>query len=104
MRMPAISRFVRIAWVGSTGDIDTLGAIAARSGLDEAEVRGYLNGEAGTSEVRAEEQRARRLGTHAVPCFILDRGYAISGAQEPETFLPLFDIASGVVKPALLEA
>jgi predicted DsbA family dithiol-disulfide isomerase len=30
-----------------------------------------------------------------VPYFILDRGYAISGAQEPEMFLPLFDIAAG---------
>ena len=77
------------------GDIETLAAIAARAGLDETEAHGYLAGEAGKNEVRAEEHRARRLGIHAVPCFVLDSGYAISGAQEPEIFLPLFDIAAG---------
>jgi predicted DsbA family dithiol-disulfide isomerase len=82
------------------GDIDMLAAISARAGLDETEVRGYLAGEVGTKEVRAEEHRARRLGIHAVPCFVLNRGYAISGAQEPEMFLPLFDIAAGIVNPA----
>jgi predicted DsbA family dithiol-disulfide isomerase len=77
------------------GDIDNLAAIATRAGLDETETSRYLAGEAGAKEVRAEERRARQLGIHAVPCFILDRGYAISGAQEPEMFLPLFDIAAG---------
>jgi predicted DsbA family dithiol-disulfide isomerase len=77
------------------GNIATLAAIAAPSGLDEPKVRRYLAGEAGTNEVRAEERRARALGIHAVPCFVLDRGYAISGAQEPEMFLPLFDMAAG---------
>jgi predicted DsbA family dithiol-disulfide isomerase len=86
------------------GNIEALAAIAARAGLDDEESHSYLIGEAGTSEVRAEEQRARRLGIHAVPCFILDRGYAISGAQEPEMFLPLFDIAAGVLDPAPAEA
>ncbi len=85
------------------GDVDTLAVIAARAGLDEREVQGYLAGEAGATEVRAEEHRARRLGIHAVPCFVLDRGYAISGAQEPEMFLPLFDIAAGVADPAPAE-
>lgn len=77
------------------GDIETLAALAARAGLDEIETRLYLAGDAGVREVRAEEHRARALGIHAVPCFVLDRGYAISGAQEPEMFLPLFDIAAG---------
>ena len=83
-----------------TGDIDTLAAIAVRAGLDRSEVRRYLTSEAGSGEVRAEEQRARRLGIHAVPYFVLERGYAISGAQEPEVFLPLFDIAAGADRRA----
>jgi predicted DsbA family dithiol-disulfide isomerase len=86
------------------GDIEALATIAAQADLDAAEIRRYLAGEAGTNEVRAEEHRARRLGIHAVPYFVLDRGYAISGAQEPEMFLPLFDIAAGVVNPAPAEA
>jgi predicted DsbA family dithiol-disulfide isomerase len=85
------------------GDIEVLAALAARAGLDEAEAHGYLSGEAGTREVRAEEHRARRLGIHAVPYFVLERGYAISGAQEPEMFLPLFDIAAGVSSPTPAE-
>ena len=36
---------------------------------------------------------ARRLGIGGVPCFIIDGKYALSGAQEPEAFLPLLDMA-----------
>jgi predicted DsbA family dithiol-disulfide isomerase len=86
------------------GDIETLAAIASRTGFDQAGVRRYLVSELGSSEVRAEEQRARQLGIHAVPYFVVERGYAISGAQEPEMFLPLFDIAASVVGPAPVEA
>jgi predicted DsbA family dithiol-disulfide isomerase len=86
------------------GDIDTLAKLAGRAGLDQGETRQYLMGEAGTPEVRAEEQRVRRLGIHAVPYFVLERGYAISGAQEPEMFLPMFDIAAGVIDPVMAEA
>ena len=77
------------------GDIETLAALAAGAGLDPHSVSLYLAGGEGAAEVLAEDRRARRLGIHAVPCFVLERGYAISGAQEPEVFLPLFDIAAG---------
>jgi predicted DsbA family dithiol-disulfide isomerase len=86
------------------GVTETLGEIAARAGLGRAETCEYLSGDAGTAEIRAEQQRARRLGIHAVPYFVLERGYAISGAQEPEMFLPIFDIAAGIVEPAPAEA
>ncbi len=86
------------------GNIDVLAASAGRAGLDYDASRLYLESEAGVDEVRAEDRRARRLGIHAVPCFVLERGYAISGAQEPEMFLPLFDIAAGIGSPAAPEA
>ena len=86
------------------GDVETLAALAARAGLDYDATRTYLAGDAGAAEVLAEEGRARRLGIHAVPCFVLERGYAIAGAQEPEMFLPLFDIAAGIGNPAAAEA
>ena len=41
---------------------------------------------------RLRSRRARRMGIQGVPCFIVDGAYAISGAQEPEYFLPLFDL------------
>jgi predicted DsbA family dithiol-disulfide isomerase len=86
------------------GEIDTLAKLAARAGLDKAETLQYLTGDAGTPEVHAEEHRARRLGIHAVPYFVLERGYAISGAQEPEMFLPMFDIAAGITYSVAVEA
>ena len=86
------------------GDVETLAAIATRGGLDHDAARAYLAAEGGAAEVRAEETRARRLGIHAVPCFVLEGGYAIAGAQEPEMFLPLFDLAAGIGSPAAAPA
>ncbi|HRQ82479.1 MAG TPA: hypothetical protein PKZ97_15310, partial [Azospirillaceae bacterium] len=42
--------------------------------------------------VRAADAMARQLGLHAVPCFVFDRRYALSGAQEPSSLLPLLDL------------
>jgi predicted DsbA family dithiol-disulfide isomerase len=85
-------------------NIDVLAAIAGRAGLPGAAVCDYLAGTAGAQEVLAEDRRARTLGIHAVPCFVLERGYAISGAQEPEMLLSLFDLASGIGNAASAEA
>ena len=86
------------------GDPEILTAIGARAGLDRDAARTYLAGDGGAQEVLAEDRRARRLGIHAVPCFVLERGYAVSGAQEPEMFLPLFDLAAGIGSRAAAEA
>jgi predicted DsbA family dithiol-disulfide isomerase len=76
------------------GDREILADIIAESaGFPRADAVQYLAGRAGAEELLAEERSARRLGVNAVPCFIVDGGYAISGAQEPEFFLPLFDLA-----------
>jgi predicted DsbA family dithiol-disulfide isomerase len=83
---------------------EALGELAARAGLGRAETCEYLSSDAGIAEVRAEEQRAHRLGIHAVPYFVIERSYAISGAQEPEMFLPIFDIAAGIVDLAPTKA
>jgi predicted DsbA family dithiol-disulfide isomerase len=76
------------------GNIAVLAAIAAAAGLDEAATRTHLAGSSGTAEVLAEEYRARRIGIDAVPCFIIAGDYALAGAQDPEMFLPLFDLAA----------
>ena len=47
----------------------------------------FLEGEAGTEEVRAMEGEAHRLGIQGVPFFILDRRLAVSGAQAPEVMM-----------------
>lgn len=74
------------------GDGATLADIAAESGLDRAEAARFLDSGGGLAEVIAEERDVRRLGITSVPCFIFDRQYALSGAQEPEFFLPVFDL------------
>jgi predicted DsbA family dithiol-disulfide isomerase len=41
------------------------------------------------AEVRADEQTARGFGINAVPCFVVDRRVAVSGAQPPAVLLQL---------------
>lgn len=74
------------------GDLATLATIAGEVGLDEREARAFLAGDTDRDEIVAEDRNARRLGVNAVPCFIFAGQYAISGAQEPEFFLPVFDL------------
>jgi|SRR5579862_3170398 len=74
------------------GDLATLAEIAAESGLDHAETRAFLMSRAEREEIIAEDRNARRLGINAVPCYIFGGQYAVSGAQEPEFFLPVFDL------------
>ena len=74
------------------GDHAVLAEIAGAAGLDAAAARRWLDGNADIEPVLAEDRGARRLGINAVPCFIFERNYAVSGAQEPEFFLPIFDL------------
>ena len=72
----------------------------AEAGHERAEAARFLAGGAALDEVLTEDRSARRLGISGVPCFIVDGGYAISGAQEPEFFFPLFDLAqNAAVQP-----
>ena len=75
------------------GDIDVLVEVAAATGLDETEARAYISGEEGVEQARAESLEAHRLGISGVPCFIFDGKYAVWGAQEPEVFSQVFDLA-----------
>ena len=74
------------------GDRRVLTELAGEAGLDADEVGKWLAGPAGLEQVLAEDRSARRLGISAVPCFIFERQYAVSGAQEPEFFFPVFDL------------
>ncbi len=75
------------------GQLDILVETAVDAGLDEAEARRHLESDDGADQVRAEVEAARRMGIHGVPCFIIDRKFSISGAQEPEAFFRAFDAA-----------
>lgn len=74
------------------GDNATLAEIAAAVGIDRAAAFAFLASDEERAEIIAEGRNARRLGISAVPCFIFAGQYAVSGAQEPEFFLPVFDL------------
>ncbi len=74
------------------GDRTALADIAEVAGLERAAVTRYLESDEAAEDVLAEDMSARRIGINAVPCFIFERKYVVSGAQEPEFFYPLFDL------------
>lgn len=74
------------------GERDTLSALAATVGLDAAAVDSLLASDVEIAAVRASDLLARQLGLHAVPCFVFDRRFVISGAQDPACFLAMLAI------------
>jgi predicted DsbA family dithiol-disulfide isomerase len=68
-------------------DTDTLVELAADAGLDPAAARAALADEALADEVRGDEREAAAIGVTGVPFFVLNRRYAVSGAQPSEILL-----------------
>lgn len=84
------------------GRIDVLISLAREVGLDTGKTHRYLTSRQGHSALKSAEAFARRLDLHAVPCFIFDQQYALAGAQDPASFLPLLDLAQvEAAEPAL---
>ena len=75
------------------GDKAVLADMADKVGMDRDEVMDYLAGTGDAEAIIAEDTVARRAGINGVPCFIFNGRFALSGAQEPEAFLQLFDLA-----------
>src|SRR5262249_31200097 len=75
------------------GDRAVLAEVAVDAGLDRDEAADFLAGDADAEAVVAEDALARRAGINGVPCFIFNGRFALSGAQEPEAFFQLFDLA-----------
>ena len=74
------------------GDIMTLASIGDAAGIDRETALTFLESGEDIEAVKSDDMQARQLGIQGVPFFILDRQYAVSGAQEPEAFYPLFDL------------
>ncbi|KJK58513.1 DsbA family oxidoreductase [Saccharothrix sp. ST-888] len=73
------------------GDREQLTRIAVAAGLDRDRVAGYLAGDEGTAEVRAQLAEARALGITAVPTFVFEGRWAVQGGQEASTFLRVLE-------------
>jgi predicted DsbA family dithiol-disulfide isomerase len=67
-------------------DQDTLIQLGTAIGLDAAGVKQALEDNAYAQEVRQDIAEAEALGVRGVPFFVIDRKYAVSGAQSSEVF------------------
>lgn len=74
-------------------DDATLVRIAQGAGFAADDTAAYLAGDRDEAQVRNEDAFARQVGINGVPCFIIDRKFALSGAQAPEAFLEVFELA-----------
>lgn len=67
-------------------NLEVLLAIANALGLDQTEVKAMLESNAFEEEVRYDIYESQQLGVRGVPFFVIDRKYALSGAQPVEAF------------------
>jgi predicted DsbA family dithiol-disulfide isomerase len=74
-------------------DHETLAALGANIGLDSAEVKQTLQTNAFSANVQQDIAEASALGVQGVPFFVMDRKYAVSGAQSVEVFKQALDRA-----------
>ena len=71
------------------GSREALSAVALDLGVPE-----FLSTDRGVAEVRADLELGRSLGVTGVPMFVFDGRYALSGAQDPDTFREALTLVS----------
>ena len=69
------------------GDHKTLTDLAVEVGLDRVAVENMLASDEMANEVRADEQTAQQYRITGVPFFLINKKYALSGAQPTEAFV-----------------
>src|SRR5690606_19384459 len=80
---PVTERIMR-GWYtegAAIGDRDTLVRLAVEAGLGEKDVREMLGSDSYGYDVRADEATANQIGITAVPTYVLDQKFAVTGAQ-----------------------
>ncbi|MDO4633764.1 MAG: DsbA family oxidoreductase [Eubacteriales bacterium] len=68
-------------------DRELLIELGVKAGIDRGEIEELLDGDLYEKEVRADEAEAQRVGVRAVPFFVIDHKYSISGARPKEAFM-----------------
>ena len=72
-------------------DLSTLIQLGQDIGLSEAEVNEALSNPIYQDRVNQEAAEARQFGARGVPFFLIERKYAVSGAQQPHTILKVIE-------------
>jgi len=76
------------------GDYDVLLDIGINAGFKKNDVAKALDGEIESDWVMEENAKAHRLGINGVPCYIIDKRFAIQGAQPPMVMAKILDSAN----------
>lgn len=77
----------------SIADIKTLTQLGKEIGLDETELQTAFTDDKYAYLVNQDIQEAQQIGVRGVPFFVIDRKYAVSGAQPAEAFLQTLEKA-----------
>jgi len=70
---------------------EVLEGAGKRAGLDEGEVKEMLKGNRGGDQVDEEVKHAQMMNVGGVPHFTIQDMFELSGAQEPQAFVQLFE-------------
>jgi len=77
----------------NVADFDVLAAIGVAIGLDKEEVLKVLNSDAFSNEVDFDISEASQIGVRGVPFFVMNRKYAVSGAQPVDAFMQTLKVS-----------
>ena len=78
-------------------------SISQRAGLSIEEAQEALGSEEMAYHIKQDEQLSRSIGVRAVPFFVFNEKYGVSGAQSPELFLEVLEKAWKEYTPSSLE-
>ncbi len=82
------AQFIESKNIDSEADLLEIGMSV---GLTESELKEALSSEELRYAVKEDEMLARKVGVRAVPFFIFNDKYGVSGAQQPEMFLEVLE-------------
>ncbi|HRP90548.1 MAG TPA: DsbA family oxidoreductase [Edaphocola sp.] len=68
-------------------DKEILTELCQNIGIDTTGVNEALNNNLYLEKVQSDIEEANQLGIHSVPFFVMNRKYAVSGAQPPDVFM-----------------
>jgi len=76
-------------------DVATLVELGKSIGLDAPALKTALDNQTYLNEVKNDIREAQQIGVSGVPFFVFNRKYAVSGAQDPKSFLDILQKSFG---------